>query len=718
MGAQNFDVAVVGASLAGCTAATLLGRQGARVALIERRPDPAAYKVMCTHYIQASATPVLERLGLTEPIEAAGGLRNGLEVWSRDGWVRPDPGPDYPHPAYGYDIRREKLDPMVRELAMGTPGVQAMLGQTVTDLVRDHGRPAGVKVADRRREEREVTARVVIGADGRDSSVARLAGVKARVKPHGRFGYFAHYRNLPLVSGDRTLFWFLDPDIAYAFPQDDGITLLAIFQTKDRMSWFKRDVEANFENTFRGLPNAPDLDQGERVSKVMGRLDVPNTMRPAASDGLAFAGDAAMAADPVWGVGCGFALQSAEWLAGELGPVLGASGQDGDIDRALCRYAKMHRRRLLGHYLMMADFSTGRRMTPIERMIWGGGARDAAVADSFHAFGGRLIRPTDPAFAKMVAGAARARIARSGQADVQPLAGQHAEGTTLPATVRRTRMSVGGVEVPMSSCGSAEDSEAVVFVHGNPGSSRDWDDLLSRTGSFARGIAFDMPGFGRADKPQDFDYTVEGYARFLGSALEQVGVEKVHLVLHDFGGPWGLEWASHNPERVASAVLINTGVLLDYSWHYLARIWRTPVLGELFQATTTRSALRLVLRHGNPRGLPRAFVDRMYDDMDAGTRRAILKLYRATTDPAAAARRQADALRPFDIPALVVWGANDPYLPVALAERQRDVFPRAEISILEQSGHWPFADDPDGVGRAVDPFLRRCVSAEREVAPI
>jgi pimeloyl-ACP methyl ester carboxylesterase len=249
-----------------------------------------------------------------------------------------------------------------------------------------------------------------------------------------------------------------------------------------------------------------------------------------------------------------------------------------------------------------------------------------------------------------------------------------------------------------------------VFVHGNPGSRRDWDDLLVRVAPFARAVAFDMPGFGRADKPEDFDYTVEGYARFLGSALSQLGIERAHLVLHDFGGPWGLVWATANPDQFASVVLINTGVLLGYRWHYLARIWRTPVAGELFQATTTRSGLRTALRHGNPRGLPRAFVDRMYDDMDAGTTRAILRLYRATNDPGSAASRLADELRPLDRPALVVWGAHDPYIPVAMAERQRESFPSAKIAILDGSGHWPFADDPAAVGRVVEPFLRSVVA--------
>ena len=91
-----------------------------------------------------------------------------------------------------------------------------------------------------------------------------------------------------------------------------------------------------------------------------------------------------------------------------------------------------------------------------------------------------------------------------------------------------------------------------------------------------------MPGFGKADKPRDFEYTVAGEVRFLDAALTELGIQRVHLVLHDLGGPWGLEWATTNTDRVASIVLINTGVFLDYRWHILARIWQTPVLGELF----------------------------------------------------------------------------------------------------------------------------------------
>jgi pimeloyl-ACP methyl ester carboxylesterase len=206
---------------------------------------------------------------------------------------------------------------------------------------------------------------------------------------------------------------------------------------------------------------------------------------------------------------------------------------------------------------------------------------------------------------------------------------------------------------------------------------------------------------------------VQGYAAHLGRCLEALGIKRAHLVLHDFGGPWGMAWAAAHPTAFASATLINIGILPGYHWHYLARIWRTPLLGELFNATTTRTGFGLLLRHGNPRGLPRPFVDRMYDDLDRGTKRAILALYRATDDPAGASVRLGAALRPLDRPALVIWGRHDPYLSVALAERQREAFPSARVEVLDGSGHWPFMDDPERTERLVLEFLSTVVGAAR-----
>jgi pimeloyl-ACP methyl ester carboxylesterase len=280
---------------------------------------------------------------------------------------------------------------------------------------------------------------------------------------------------------------------------------------------------------------------------------------------------------------------------------------------------------------------------------------------------------------------------------------------TSASPLQHLDIRVAGVRSPVLDSGPSRRAEAVVFVHGNPGSAHDWIALMNRAKPFGRAVALDMPGFGQADKPEDFAYTAGGYAEHLDGVLRQLGIQRAHLVLHDFGGPFGLTWAAYHPERVASLTLINTGVLPGYRWHYLARIWRTPGLGELFQATATRSAFHLLLKHGNPRGLPAPFVDRMFDNYDRGTRRAVLKLYRAT-DLGEEARILAAMLRPLDVPVLVVWGRHDPYLPVKWAERQRDIFPRARVVVLDESGHWPFADDPEGVASAVIPFLRQHVA--------
>ena len=85
--------------------------------------------------------------------------------------------------------------------------------------------------------------------------------------------------------------------------------------------------------------------------------------------------------------------------------------------------------------------------------------------------------------------------------------------------VNGDEVAVEGVRSPLIQAGPASDSEAVVFLHGNPGSRLDWGDLVGRVGEFGRALAFDMPGFGQADKPRDFDYRIEGYAAFIGGAL-------------------------------------------------------------------------------------------------------------------------------------------------------------------------------------------------------
>ena len=86
--------------------------------------------------------------------------------------------------------------------------------------------------------------------------------------------------------------------------------------------------------------------------------------------------------------------------------------------------------------------------------------------------------------------------------------------------------------------------------------------------------------------------------------IRQLGIDRVHLVAHDFGGPFAAAWAADHPGNVASVTFVNTGVLVGYRWHRMARIWQTPLLGELsMRALNPRLATRLLARQTSP---PRA----------------------------------------------------------------------------------------------------------------
>lgn len=277
--------------------------------------------------------------------------------------------------------------------------------------------------------------------------------------------------------------------------------------------------------------------------------------------------------------------------------------------------------------------------------------------------------------------------------------------------VTTQRVEVAGVGSPVLQAGPSQETEAVVFVHGNPGPADDWRGLLARTGDFARAVAPEMPGFGAADKPRGFNYSVPGYAEHLSGVLGALGIERAHLVLHDLGGAWGLAWGLRRPERMASVTLINTGVLPDYRWYQWARVWRTPVLGELFQLTSTRSGNHAMLNRENPR-LSAEAIDRIHDAAASwASRRAVLKLYRAT--PAAALRGSIESLHHLDRPALVLWGTEDLYMPWTYAERQKQAFPSACVHLLEGLGHWPFLEAPTAVAELVIPFLLDHTAARR-----
>lgn len=383
---QDYDVVIVGASLAGCAAALGLGRAGARVAIVEQRSDPLAFKRTCSHFIQASAAPTLERLGLLEPIMAAGAVRSRMRARTPWGWI------EAPAERAGQavNLRREVLDPLVREIAAAAPGVDLALGQTADRLLRDSGGIRGIVAQDRNGGETELRSRLLVAADGRDSRIAELAGVAAKTLPHGRFTYGAYYEGTPPAGAPASSIWFLDPDWGAAFPTDGDLFFYGAMPTKDRLAEFRRDPEAALIAFVAGLPDPPPIRESRRVSPMIGKLEMPNRVRATIAPGLALIGDAALATDPLFGVGCGWAFQSAEWLAESVAPAL--MGEE-KLSRGLTRYRRRHRHELRGHAFQIHDYATGRRFSRPERALFAAAARDPEVAARFDAFATRQVKP-------------------------------------------------------------------------------------------------------------------------------------------------------------------------------------------------------------------------------------------------------------------------------------------------------------------------------------
>ncbi len=382
---RSYDAVIVGGSLAGCATAMFLGRAGARVAVLEKSPDPGNFKRMCSHFIQASAVPTLERLELLAPMEAAGAVRPRFNARVPWGWIAAPPE----RAARGVNLRRTKLDPLMREHAAATPGVEVLLGQTVKEVRRAGGKVSGVVARDRDGVETTFEAPLTIGADGRDSSVVKLAGVPEKTYPHGRLAYGGYFEGVTPKGAPDASVWMMDPDWAAAFPTDDGLTFFAVMPTKDRLAEFKADPLAAMRDYFDRAPEAPSLRGATPTEEgIVGKIDMTNRRRTPSMPGLALVGDAALATDPLFGIGCGWAFQTSEWLADAVAPALRG---EADLEKGLRRYRRKHARRLGGHAYMIHDYATGRKMQLPERLIFSGATRDPHVAEIFDAFGARQI---------------------------------------------------------------------------------------------------------------------------------------------------------------------------------------------------------------------------------------------------------------------------------------------------------------------------------------
>jgi pimeloyl-ACP methyl ester carboxylesterase len=243
------------------------------------------------------------------------------------------------------------------------------------------------------------------------------------------------------------------------------------------------------------------------------------------------------------------------------------------------------------------------------------------------------------------------------------------------SSVEHTR-EVGGTSTLWGEA-PAQTGAPVLYLHGVPTDGDDWLPFLERSGGYAP----DLPGFGRSGKEAHFDYSIAGYGAWLRAFVDELGLERFSLVVHDWGAV-GLALAQAVPERVERLVIMNAVPFLPgYTWHRVARAWRTPLVGELTMGFTFRRQLRAS-------GVPD--VERIYPRFDHGTQRAILKLYRSAPPARLAAAGQ--RLGEIKAPALVAWGEPDPFIATEFAHGFAEALGGdARVELLEGAGHWSYS---------------------------
>jgi len=280
------------------------------------------------------------------------------------------------------------------------------------------------------------------------------------------------------------------------------------------------------------------------------------------------------------------------------------------------------------------------------------------------------------------------------------------------ATTTYHRVTVDGVGVFYREAGP-KDAPVLVLLHGFPSSSRQFDSLIPLLATRYHLIAPDYPGFGQSDAPDPatYTYTFDHLAETTNGLLEQLGLKKYSLYLHDYGGPVGFRIMVKHPERVQALIVSNANAYqegLGKKWALIAEYWKDPkAQPEVFANFVSQTATEQ--RHTAGSSHPERYNPDTWTDEFAHLSRpgqreiqsALLYDYR--TNVASYAAWQA-WLREHKPPTLVVWGKNDPSFIGPGGEAYKRDVPTAEVHLLE-AGHFPWDEKNDEIAALVLAFL-------------
>jgi haloalkane dehalogenase len=255
--------------------------------------------------------------------------------------------------------------------------------------------------------------------------------------------------------------------------------------------------------------------------------------------------------------------------------------------------------------------------------------------------------------------------------------------------------------------------DPILFVHGTPTWSFEYRHLIKALAPRYRCIAPDHLGFGLSERPATFPYTPEAHAAALSEFVDRLNLDRVTLVVHDYGGPIGLPLALARPSRVTRLVLLNTWM---WSFDDDADMVKKGKLagGALgrWMYKHLNASLRLITpsAYGDRRKLTPE-IHRQYLEVFRDKNARVLVLHalaRALNGSSAYYQglwQQASRLR--DLPALIVWGMKDSAFKPYQLDRWRTLLPKADVVELSAAGHWPHEEEPGAVVAALQSFLAR-----------
>lgn len=252
----------------------------------------------------------------------------------------------------------------------------------------------------------------------------------------------------------------------------------------------------------------------------------------------------------------------------------------------------------------------------------------------------------------------------------------------------------------------------VLALHGFPTSSYLWRDVLPQMAAAGyRAIAPDLAGFGDSDPapPGTWERHVDSIEAF----RRELGIERLTLAVHDWGGLIGLRWACDHPEAVDALVILDTGFFPDGRWHGIGELLRRRGEGEKLLRDFERQAFDGLMLGISP-AIPPEALDEYWKCMEGPRRRAcILELYRSGDFTKLEPYR--GRLGDLHVPSLILWGARDEFAPVGGAYRFQREIPGSRLVVLDRAGHWLHEDDPERVAGEIRQFLEEVRASSTSV---